>query len=168
MIFEFSPGPHRACGFHRTRRSIDFSTGGCSSNSITKPSKVVPPLSVSVRLLICFVSLCFHRIPFHVPMILSLHIPLGASYGPDGWRARAALYGGSYTTSYLTTPSAHLRPDISACVIIDPFIRWFVRLSPFSPWVFYRPPAYKRHCVSRFRCICTTVAFCRLYRASDT
>ena len=71
-----------------------------SEGITTKPSKVVPPLSVSVRLLICFVSLCFHWIPFHVPMILSVHVPLGANYGPDGWRARAALYGGSYTTSY--------------------------------------------------------------------
>lgn len=105
---------------------------------------------------------------FHVPMILSVHIPLGASFGPDGWRAPVTPYGGSYTKSYLTTPSARLRPDISACVNIDPFIRRFVRQSSFSPWVFFRPPAYWQHCpLDRFRCISTTAAFCRLYRASD-
>ena len=51
-------------------------------------------------------------------------------------------------------------------------IRQWIRFSTYSPWAFYRPPAYRWHHppLDRFRDMLSqshTATLCRLYRASD-
>ena len=58
-------------------------TGGCRSAPITGASLLVPPLSQQLKVLIFFVTTAIMRYAAsHVPIILSIHIYLGACSEP--------------------------------------------------------------------------------------
>ena len=80
-------------------------------------------LSVPIQRLICFVRLypVGYSIPFLVPIVLSVHIPLGFCFEPVSWNAPVTHYGFSYLPFLLN----HTDCDFS-----QPYI---------SIWHCYRP-----------------------------
>jgi len=115
-------------------------------------------------------------IPFLVPIILSMHIPLGACFEPVSLNVPAgfsafAHYGFSYFEFLLNhTDHAFASVYISTDLSFRP-VPSQVRQSSrtFSPWVFYRPPAYRQHFyLSRLSsALPVRATLCRLHRASD-
>ena len=84
--------------------------------------------------------------PFHVPIFLSVHIPLGGPFKPVRLGGACNAAGSFILTTFTRPPrtpplaaTAFLRP-----IRLDPYIQGFVSAfhHTFSPWVFYRPPAY--------------------------
>lgn|GEM_PF-4388105 len=127
-----APGPHRACGFPRTRRSTgpaNRPARGHSSTPITGASQVLPPLLALAQLLIV------------------LRQPI--AYATQRFSPFRQLYLCMYAFRRLLWAS-----QLScACNAAWPFIAgiltqplWAGSFKPQvcsrSPWAFYRPPAY--------------------------
>lgn len=84
MISAFSPTPHRACDFHRTRRSIENSLPTIPDLC---PSLLIPLQDVSTLRTLLFstdssayyssTDYCNRSIPFLFPITLSVHQYLG-------------------------------------------------------------------------------------------
>ena len=88
-------------------------TCGCSSASITEGSTVVPLLSPCIKQLIVLRLLTFllkSPIPFLVPIILSVHIPLGLRFSPVSLDAPLTHHGRSYIRFLLNHTDSELTP----------------------------------------------------------
>lgn len=135
----FSPTPHRACDFHRTRRSIgDLSPtwGHCSSTHYKCHHNFDLYFSAPIQLLIVLRQFTSIDVRYISPFQQSYpsHIPLGACYGTDDlfWQpfVRKSLLGRII--------------DMHRCMDCIPLFRRFVRPKrSYSPWAFYGPPAYQ-------------------------
>ena len=88
--------------------------------------------SALVQLLIILRQFMFvskHPIPFHVPIILSVHMLLGFRSEPVGWMVPVTSYGFSYARFLLIHTNAFLGHYTFLCSrLIDPYIREFVSL----------------------------------------
>lgn len=111
-------------------------TKGHSSVPVTGTSSVRPSLfstdsaTYFLRLLILSNS-----IPFLVPITLSVHISLGACYGSG-----SCFDGLSHTGDYLTILPTHIAVRTEILYFTGSSVRWE---RTYSPWIFYRPPAYQ-------------------------
>ena len=85
---------------------------------------------------------------FNVPIILSVHIALGACYKPVSLIVPVTLYGLSYRIFLLNHTNYLCRYiHISMYPEFRPVhsqVRQFL-FGAFSPLLFYRPPAYRQH-----------------------
>lgn len=108
---------------------------------------------------------------FHVPVLLSLHMLLGAPYGPVCLDIPVIYRGISYLGILLYhTYAATQHRAFLPTSLIDPYIQLFVIHVPdieYSPWAFYRLPAY--HPQPPLACFApyfyTADVFSRLHRA---
>ena len=106
----------------------------------------------------------------HVPIILSVHIPLGACYEPADLDVPITHHGFSYGPYLLNRINyAFASPYISIRRTYRPVHSQVRQLLTFSPWVFYRPPACRQHHppLDSFRYVVTT-AVLRLLSADFT
>ena len=137
----FSPTPHRACDFHRTRRSIDeFSpTWGHHSGTHYKyHHRCDLCFSASVWLLIVLrqptsllrMSNTFPRSDNPI----RYHTPLGACYGTKDF-----FDGFSHASPYSAISSTH----IAVRTVSLYFAGSSVSYEACSPLAFYGPPAYQ-------------------------
>ena len=105
-----------------------------------------------VRMLIILrhpiLSIGKYPLPFLVPVILSVHIPLGACSKPVSLDAPVTHHGVSYKRFLLHHTNCDSNTGIHFCMLhdIDPYIRKFVSPVGHSHHgYFIEPPAYRLH-----------------------
>lgn len=133
----FSPTPHRACDFHRTRRSLgDLSPtwGHCSGTHYKYHHNFDLYFSAPIQLLIVLRQFTSIDVRYFSPFQQSYpsHIPLGACYGTDD------LFGSlSYASPYLAASST--------CIAAWTVSLYFAGSSDWNGHAHhgYGPPAYQ-------------------------
>lgn len=113
-------------------------------------------------------------VAYHVPIILSVHISLGACSEPVGLILPVTICGLSYIRILLNRTNFQINGNIHFCILkgLDPYIHKFVRFSNHSHLRYFIDPrrvTYSRYLYLPFRSIFLSVWVCfrRLHRAYE-